>query len=496
MAVINLYKHNARSYYDVYNPLTTAYPRKPTWMFKEMAGMFDHQSELMNRIATDILYPSTRESAYAFANLCDYSPAEADGATDTITFTLSSAMTKTIAAGYQVGGISASTGMMVVYETTASGSSGGTSSITVAAKQKKTYTSIPVFTIDNSDDFADYPIDGYTNIIASTCVLVIDGDTWTKVNYFDDSLSTDKHYRLIYQSSGKVRIGFGDGTTGLKPTIGMMAYLTFAVTQGLAGRMDAGTLTYNIGQDSQITAVTNAGSSGGSDSESVTAIIKNSRANVRLRDVVWTTEDIENAARTYSSSVQKAYAEGSLGSATVQVIISGGADPSSILSALSAYITSKTQFGVLPVSALVPNEVPVNISASITVRTGFTAATVRDLVEFALTMATCSFDNQVIEYYTDNGIDSCRTNLINVIWAWAFTEDENEALEFIILKWIALLGSRDSREWGQPLEVGDLWIMANSLYAYGCDTFSLTSPTVNVTTDDDEIISTGTITIA
>ena len=194
-----LYKHKARSYYDVYNPLVAAYPRKPTWIFKEMAGLFDFQSELMNIIATDILYPITRESAYSFAARCDYTPTEADGATDELTITLTGAMAKTLSTGYQVGGVSTSTGNTVIYELTADGVSGGTDTITVACKQKKTYTSKLIGEITSSDDFADYPIDGYTNIIESSISLSIDGEAWTKVENFDDSESTDRHFILIYQ---------------------------------------------------------------------------------------------------------------------------------------------------------------------------------------------------------------------------------------------------------------------------------------------------------
>src|SRR5574343_691958 len=94
--VNNIYKHNSRSFYDVYNALVTAYPRKPTWVWNEMAALFDFQSELMNRIATDIMYPITRESAYAFAQKCGYTPIGADGATDTLTITLNASMTKTL----------------------------------------------------------------------------------------------------------------------------------------------------------------------------------------------------------------------------------------------------------------------------------------------------------------------------------------------------------------------------------------------------------------
>lgn len=496
MTAVNLYKHSTRSYWDAYNAFIAAYPRKPTWMFKEMSGMIDHQSEVMNRIATDILYPITRESAYAFAASCDYDPTEADGATDTLTITLNSAMAKTLPIGYQVGGISTTTGKMVTYELTAVGDSGSTATITVAAKQQKTYSNKVLFSIDSDDDFSDYPVDGYTNIIKSSMSLVIDGNTWTRVDYFDDSISTDKHFIMIFQSSGKVRIGFGDGTTGAKPTLGSTVYGTFATTFGVTGQMNAGEITINLGNDADISTISNAGSAGGNDSETISSIIRNARGSVRLRDMVWSQEDLEVAARSSSSSIQKALGIPGIGAASIHIIASGGGDPSALLAPTAAYVQALTQFGSMPITVLAATEVPVNITATVTVRTGFVAATVQNLTEFALTMATCSFDNQIIEYYQDNGIDACRTALINVYWAWAFTEEDNTALEYILDKWIALLGAREYREWGQDLEIGDLWIMGNSLYDFGADIFALTAPTVNVAAAASEIISTGTVAVS
>lgn len=496
----NIFKHTSRSYYDIYNALVTAYPNKPTWLFEEMSGLFDFISELLNRVATDILYPKTREAAYGFAHTCDYEPTEADGATTTLTITLTSAMSKTLGIGYQVGGISTATGENIIYELTAVGNSGGTDTITVAAKQKRTYTDVLLGTIDSNEDFADFPIDGYTNIIKnSTAELTIDSLTWTRVDDFDDSDENDLHFVLIYQSSGKVRYGFGDGTNGKKPTLNSSVYGTFETTKGLSGRAAAGAITVNIGQDNDISSITNTASSGGNDAESVSSIIRNARGSVRLRDVVWSQEDLETAARMASSSVVKALGQPNtpdVGQATILIIPSGGGNPSSGLKkTVDLYVTALTLFGVMPVTVDDPNYVTQNINGYFTCRTGFDEDTVENLLEFAMTLITCAYDNQVIEYYDDNGIDTCREDVINVLWSWAFTEDENDALEAIIDKWKELLGTRDYREFGQSFEVGDAWIMGNSLYTYGVDEWNILSPTSNVSVDEDEIISTGTIII-
>lgn len=491
----NIFKHTSRSYFDIYNALVAAYPRKPTWLFKEMAALFDFDSELMNRIATDILYPKTRESAYSFAARCDYAPVEADGATDTLTITLTSAMAKMLPVGYQVGGISLGTGGMVMFETTAVGNSSGTDTITVACKQTKTYTDIAIGVIDNSEDFADYPIDGYNNIIRSGFILYVNAVPWTLVNNFDDSLPGDTHFTLIYQSQGRVRVGFGDGVTGKKPSINSSLSATFKRTDGLLGVMGAGEININIGGDSNISAITNAGTSGGNNSESVASIIRNARANVRLRSIVWSKEDLEIAARKVSG-VQKALGIPGSGVASIHIIpVNGGVPSGDLLNDVGTYVTSLTQFGGMPVTAFAPNYLPQNIVAEITVRTGYVFATVGPLVEFALTMVVLEYDNQIMEYYDDYGIDKCRIDVINVLFGWAFPDTDNEALEFIIEKWKGLLGDKPYREWGQSLEIGDLWIMGNSLIDFGVDIFTLTSPLANVHPGSEEIISLGTVVV-
>jgi hypothetical protein len=294
-----------------------------------------------------------------------------------------------------------------------------------------------------------------------------------------------------------VRIRFGDGVTGLKPTVNAAVRISnMETTEGIYGVMSAGTVTINVGEDNDILAITNALSVGGNDAESVASIIRNTRGNVRLRDVVWSVEDLETASRKSSSSVQKALGTPGAGSASIHVVPSGGGDPDAgLISTVETYVQALTLFGAMPVTVVTPNYVPVNITATCTIRTGFVSATVKNLVKFALTLTSCAYDNQVLEYFEDNGVDATRI-LINTLWpGWAFTVAENPTIEFIINKWISLLGKRVYREWGQPLEVGDLWIMGNGLYEFGVDIFSLNTPTANTNAASDEIIDTGTVTV-
>lgn len=494
--MISLYKHNARSFYDVYNPLRQYYPKYPDWVFNEIGANFDHQSELTNAIATDILYPNTRESAYSFAASCDYDPVEADGASVVLTITLVEAKAKTLSVGHQFGGTSSISGEMAIYELTASASSGGTNTITATAKQKRTFTNIDIGTVTSNEDFKDYPIDGYRNIIKSSISLTIDGLGWTRVDNFDDSVSTDRHFQFVYQSSGKSRIRFGDGVTGLKPSINSSIYATFSTTLGLNGRVNSGDIDTDFGGDSDIDSVTNTASTEGNNSESVSAIIRNSRANVRMKNGVWSKEDVETAALQSSASVLKAYCVPALGSCGVYIVPTGGGSPSSVLtSAVEAYVKALTPFGKFPVTCAGATYVPISITGEGVVKEGYTSSPVLNLMRWACVLATSCFDSLVLESYNEDGISTCRTDVINSLWSYSFTEDDEAALTAIIEKWVSLLGSREYREFGQLFDYSQIWTMSSLLYDYGLESFNLISPTSSTTVSSNQIISTGTITI-
>lgn len=491
-----VYEHNDRGYYGIYNKLSERYPKYPQWFFKEMGGLIEFNTDLQNNIALDILYPETRESAYAFADRCGYVPVESAGATTEMTITLNSAMAKILAIGYQVAGISASTGKLVHFELTEAGNSGGTDTITADATQKRTYTDIDIGTIKTQDEFYEVPIDGYVNIIKTSISLTINSLSWTRVDNLDNSTDTDKHFVLVYQNNGAMLVMFGNGTRGEKPPLGYAVLATFATTQGLSGIMDSGEINTNLEGDTDISSVTNTSTSGGNNSESVPSIIRNAKIAVRSKEIIWSEEDLELHARAADASVVKALGIGGVGTAEIIIIPSGGGAPSSGLKTIvKNYTEALSQFGLMPMLVSDPTYDTQNISATITKLPGFDPTTVENLVDFGMTLVSSAYDIQVLDSYDTSGIDICRTDVINVLWSWAFVEADNSALAHIIEKWKSLLGNRDYREWGQELEVGNLWIMGDSLYSYGVDVFALTLPTSNVTPSSDEIIDTGTVTI-
>lgn len=502
MATSTTFKLTFRTFTDVFNALTTLFPKIGSFLWTEIAGFFDTVSELINIHATDLLDPITREAAFGMAQWADYDPVEADGATDVATITLNAAGPKTLPVGYQVSGVSDATGQIVIYELTAIGDSGGTDTITVNIKQHKTITDQNIGIIDRQDPFMDYPIDGFFKILKTSISLKIDSLTWTRVDNFDTSSPTDRHFVIIYQSDSRARVGFGDGVKGLLPALNETIFATFKVTQGLRGQMEAGDITINTGADTDIQSITNAGSSGGNESESVASIKRNARVNVRARNIVFTKEDIELQARKADASVVKALGIPGIGVARAQIIPSSGGQPSGALkTTVSDFIIAKSIFGQIPFAIDTTDFKVAAITMNYVLRFGFTEAKVTDLLEFANTLASNARDNMTLEAFDDQGIDFARTTIINVVYplsgTWGFVAGDNDALTQIISSYRTTLGNKVSRQYGDPLETGSLLLIGESLFNFGVETVSLVTPTNNINTDSvTQIIDTGTVTVS
>jgi len=517
MKTVNrIIKSSMRSNGEFYNSLKAAYPGIPDWLFLEMDASYSQLSEYLNLVTTDLFNPFTRRSAYAFAGLNGYVPVEKDGALTTLTITLKQAMAKTLPIGYQVGGMSAS-GVFNIYELTAVGNSGGTNTITVAAKQKKTIANINIGTITSNDDFLEFIVDNdsYIGIIKSTALLKIDADTgWTRQDNIDLSTSTEKHFEMYYLSTGHAVFRFGDGTTGQRPPLNGVVYMTAEITNGILGAMQANTLTQNVGGDNDILSIGNTLSTGGNDPESVRSILIHAIRQSRLRENIFSLADVEIFAESKSSvsgGIAKAICLAGTGAKVgvpqLQIITSDmSAFPSGSQTTLIAEIKSKSPIESYDVDILTGNFLNVPIAAATVVRSGFTKSTTDKLVKFALAMSAIPLDGYIIGLWNDNGADYIRTNIINTTFNSLYgltmptaTEnqvDMNGGIDYIITLWSELLGSRTQRDVGQTLELADLYTMTNELYTWGLDTISITNPTAQITTPAaDQFIFANSLTI-
>lgn len=492
---MNSYPLSKRTYSDIYNELKKKYPNKPDWVFVELARLYALKSDLTNIIANDIINPKTRRSAYMFAKKRSYEPVESDGATTSLTLTLKETMSKTLGKGYKVGGQSSVSGKFVYYELTSDASSGGTGSIAAQAKQKITHTQVNLGTIESNDDFLEFPLDGYSGIIKNSLSIWIDGVKWSRIDYLYEAEPSDKVFSVSYDDKGLLWLKFGDGVSGAKPDIQSVVTGSFECTEGLDGRVEAGDLTYNAGGDSDIISLTCTASSGGNDPESVAAIKRNAVKTYRLRDAVFTLEDCEQAALQASSNVVKAFAIRGDQTLTIYVVGAGGGEISADeLTTISEYVQSYTAFEdetVLIYNALIQNQ---NIVGVAYPRSGYNGETIAQYVRFALFLASCPYDIQILDKYADSGVSVTR-ELINTLDEFDFSDDDEDAIKYIITKWEELLGDNPYRDWGQALSEGDLYALVKGLVPYGLQKFIMSNPTGDIDCATSSYIINGVVTV-
>ncbi|MHA1690367.1 MAG: hypothetical protein ACTSU7_01890 [Candidatus Heimdallarchaeaceae archaeon] len=81
-----------------------------------------------------------------------------------------------------------------------------------------------------------------------TLIVVVDGETWTKVSSFLYSENTSKHYRVITNLDDTVTIKFGNDVKGKAPENGSSIIITYVLSDGLDG---------NVYTDGSITTINN-----------------------------------------------------------------------------------------------------------------------------------------------------------------------------------------------------------------------------------------------
>jgi len=102
----------------------------------------------------------------------------------------------------------------------------------------------------------------FLDVLPETSTLVIDGETYTRVDSFKDSVATSLHFRLFFRSDGSSYIMLGGlSPTGMQygkiPTQGLPIYFNCAIGGGLVTQLAIGSIIEYIGDDPAVTTVTN-----------------------------------------------------------------------------------------------------------------------------------------------------------------------------------------------------------------------------------------------
>jgi predicted phage baseplate assembly protein len=227
--------------------------------------------------------------------------------------------------------------------------------------------------------------------------------TWTKVDNFLASSSTDRHFTTTVNANDQVIITFGDGNLGKIPPLGSAITASYRIGGGTRGNVGAGQINSLISSSptNVLSVVNPLAASGGIDRES------NEEAKIlgplfaRANDRAITKQDYETLAASFSSangSINKALAVATnYNNVNIYAAVQGpngtGVPASAALKAdLKNYLDSKGMIWVTT-TILDPIYSPVDITLNLKVLGNYVGTQVQSAVNASL-QNFLAFENQ------------------------------------------------------------------------------------------------------
>ena len=183
-------------------------------------------------------------------------------------------------------------------------------------------------------------------VIDGSVLAVVDGDSWSQVDDFSASDSTDEHYTVRIDSDGIGVIGFGDGINGKAPPAGTNNIVSeYRVGGADDGNVGAQQIKVNRSGLSRIKRITNPRAASGwlqqegASEETLEKLKRDGVASVRVLERAVTVSDIETLAVAFTDPAtnQQPYSranaiENGFGPNTVKLLVVpiGGLVPSPV----------------------------------------------------------------------------------------------------------------------------------------------------------------------
>lgn len=353
--------------------------------------------------------------------------------------------------------------------------------ITATCYQQETVTDYIVGESDGVTSWQRFDLNDL-NVLEDTISVTIDGNTWTRQDTLVNSISTDKHFLLRYNSDDSSYILFGDGTYGAIPG-NFDIYVGYATGGGINSNVSQlNKINIYAGSDSDVLGVANAETfTGGADPESIETAKVLAPILLKARDRFVTVDDGEALVLNYGGITRTIVNKNVYGilSCQVPIVPSGGGLPSGALkTALQTYLIDRTILESIDVRVVDPTYITVTPVVAVKILSGYTFANVQTFVELALDLV---FSEVTAEYQTDlaqNGITSTIA-LINAKWSFSFTEVDYDQVQ-------TLVEEVEPTSFGKTFQESDVLGYIDT-YVDGVDYLTWSSPAFPITTNDDEI---------
>lgn len=366
-------------------------------------------------------------------------------------------------------------------------------SFPVTMYQQRSNSNVTIGTSDAITGFQKFNLPD-KDVLTSTLVITVGGDTYTAVDTFVYSLATDKHYRFMMKSDNSCYVMFGNGdgsVTGyglIPPNFAVLA--TYAYGGGVNSNVSvANRINVYSGGNGDVDFVSNPSTlTGGNDRETVAVAKQVAPILLKTRDRFVTVEDGEALAIAYGGVARVKINKNVYGIGSCQVVIvpyGGGVPSAPLKSGLQTYLINKTILESIDVRVVDPTYVTENVVSNLKVISGYSSAIVKGYYDLAIRLFFSSITFQIQETYTTLGIASAVT-LINSTWTLTFTSADYIQIQNL-LEAITPINFNDT------IQLSDLYGITNS-FVDGVDYSTVSAPSFPITLATNEITEIGSVT--
>jgi len=353
----------------------------------------------------------------------------------------------------------------------------------VTCYQQETIDQSIIGTSDGTTEWQKFDLPDL-DVLEDTLIITINSVQWTRVDTLVDSLPTDTHYLLRYNTDNSSYILFGNGTYGDIPA-NFDIYADYATGGGLDSNISTiGKINVYAGSDGDILAVSNPSTfTGGSEEESLASAKILGPLLLKARNRFVTVDDGESLALDFGGIARVKVNKNVYGllSCQVPIVPNGGGTPSSALkSSLQTYLIDRTILETVDVRVVDPTYNTITPVVTVKIDSGALWSTVQGYVILALRLQFSERGYEIQQDYISNGIESAVT-IINAEWSTSFSSSDYNQ--------IATLLDEDNFEptdFGVDFQESDVlgYIDTN---VEGVDYLTWSSPAFPITQADDEI---------
>lgn len=336
----------------------------------------------------------------------------------------------------------------------------GQSTGVFTAVSKETVSNLAIGTTDGTaNQILDIP--NVSKILKNYTTLVIDSITYTPVDTFAYSLSTDPHFKLYTREDGSSYVQLGgfidvlSGTQyGKQPAANKTVYVNYAFGGGDDSNRAANTINIYAGADPAVLTVNNlTAATGGQDPEN----LENAKTLVHMlsstHNMAWDTRSVEAIARNVSGVLKTQAQNNGIQSCAVYVMPYGGGSASpTLLSTVAAEVLSRSYFQSLTINAYSFTYIPAALYANYSVVSGFDYLKVERYAKLFLLWRTHELSEYIYSVYLSNGLTEALTQLnlyFSPITADTYTSEDAVYIDRMVNK-------IPYNKVGQTVQVNDL----------------------------------------